>query len=76
MMRAWILPAVLALCGAAMVAGPVGRGSSGSPCPSCCCSSGSPDCTRRCRSPAEETTRAEGKPEAALPKIVEGRVNG
>ncbi|MFD7014391.1 translation elongation factor Ts [Streptomyces sp. NPDC059161] len=25
---------------------------------------------------AEETTRAEGKPEAALPKIVEGRVNG
>ncbi|MER7676246.1 MULTISPECIES: translation elongation factor Ts [unclassified Streptomyces] len=24
---------------------------------------------------AEETTRAEGKPEAALPKIVEGRVN-
>ncbi len=25
---------------------------------------------------AEETTRAEGKPEAALPKIVEGRVSG
>jgi len=25
---------------------------------------------------AEETTRAEGKPEAALPKIVEGRLNG
>ncbi|MEU5545890.1 translation elongation factor Ts [Streptomyces sioyaensis] len=25
---------------------------------------------------AEETTRAEGKPEAALPKIVEGRING
>ncbi|WP_328395924.1 translation elongation factor Ts [Streptomyces sp. NBC_00390] len=25
---------------------------------------------------AEETTRQEGKPEAALPKIVEGRVNG
>ncbi|MGW1772562.1 translation elongation factor Ts [Streptomyces sp. NPDC002104] len=25
---------------------------------------------------AEETTREEGKPEAALPKIVEGRVNG
>ncbi|MBT2471099.1 elongation factor Ts [Streptomyces sp. ISL-66] len=25
---------------------------------------------------AEEVTRAEGKPEAALPKIVEGRVNG
>ena len=25
---------------------------------------------------AEETTRDEGKPEAALPKIVEGRVNG
>ncbi|WP_406740384.1 translation elongation factor Ts [Streptomyces atratus] len=25
---------------------------------------------------AEEMTRAEGKPEAALPKIVEGRVNG
>jgi elongation factor Ts len=25
---------------------------------------------------AEETTRAEGKPEAALPKIVEGRVTG
>ena len=24
---------------------------------------------------AEETTRNEGKPEAALPKIVEGRVN-
>ena len=24
---------------------------------------------------AEETTRAEGKPEAALPQIVEGRVN-
>jgi elongation factor Ts len=25
---------------------------------------------------AEETSREEGKPEAALPKIVEGRVNG
>ena len=25
---------------------------------------------------AEEVTRAEGKPEAALPKIVEGRLNG
>ena len=25
---------------------------------------------------AEETAREEGKPEAALPKIVEGRVNG
>lgn len=25
---------------------------------------------------AEETTRAEGKPEAALPRIVEGRLNG
>ncbi|MDT4902661.1 MAG: elongation factor Ts [Pseudonocardiales bacterium] len=25
---------------------------------------------------AEETTRAEGKPEAALPKIIEGRLNG
>jgi elongation factor Ts len=25
---------------------------------------------------AEETTRAEGKPEAAVPKIVEGRLNG
>ena len=25
---------------------------------------------------AEETARNEGKPEAALPKIVEGRVNG
>ncbi|GAA1005545.1 elongation factor Ts [Streptomyces sp. F-3] len=25
---------------------------------------------------AEETTRAEGKPEAAIPKIVEGRLNG
>jgi len=25
---------------------------------------------------AEETTRSEGKPEAALPKIVEGRLNG
>lgn len=25
---------------------------------------------------AEETSRNEGKPEAALPKIVEGRVNG
>jgi elongation factor Ts len=25
---------------------------------------------------AEETTRAEGKPDAALPKIVEGRLNG
>jgi len=25
---------------------------------------------------AEETARAEGKPEAALPKIVEGRLNG
>jgi elongation factor Ts len=25
---------------------------------------------------AEEVTRAEGKPEAALPKIVEGRING
>ncbi|MET8224467.1 glutaredoxin domain-containing protein [Streptomyces sp. NPDC005301] len=29
MMRAWILPAVLALCGAAMVAGPGGRGEFG-----------------------------------------------
>jgi elongation factor Ts len=28
------------------------------------------------RKVAEETTRAEGKPEAALPKIVEGRLNG
>ena len=25
---------------------------------------------------AEETTRAEGKPEKAIPKIVEGRLNG
>ena len=25
---------------------------------------------------AEETARNEGKPEAALPKIIEGRVNG
>ena len=25
---------------------------------------------------AEETAKEEGKPEAALPKIVEGRVNG
>ena len=25
---------------------------------------------------AEETAKAEGKPEQALPKIVEGRVNG
>ena len=25
---------------------------------------------------AEETAKAEGKPEAALPKIIEGRVNG
>jgi elongation factor Ts len=25
---------------------------------------------------AEETTRAEGKPEAAIPRIVEGRLNG
>ena len=25
---------------------------------------------------AEETAREEGKPEAALPKIIEGRVNG
>jgi elongation factor Ts len=25
---------------------------------------------------AEETARTEGKPEAALPKIVEGRLNG
>ena len=25
---------------------------------------------------AEETARAEGKPEQALPKIIEGRVNG
>jgi elongation factor Ts len=25
---------------------------------------------------AEETSREEGKPEAALPKIVDGRVNG
>ena len=28
------------------------------------------------RSIAEETTRAEGKPEKAIPKIVEGRLNG
>ena len=28
------------------------------------------------RAIAEETTRAEGKPEKAIPKIVEGRLNG
>jgi elongation factor Ts len=28
------------------------------------------------RKVAEETAREEGKPEAALPKIIEGRVNG
>ena len=28
------------------------------------------------RSIAEETTRAEGKPEKAVPRIVEGRLNG
>ncbi|MBE6482824.1 MAG: elongation factor Ts, partial [Actinomyces ruminicola] len=28
------------------------------------------------RAIAEETTRAEGKPEKAIPKIVEGRMNG
>jgi elongation factor Ts len=28
------------------------------------------------RQVAEETSKAEGKPEAALPKIVEGRLNG
>ena len=28
------------------------------------------------RSIAEETTRAEGKPEKAIPRIVEGRLNG
>ena len=28
------------------------------------------------RAIAEETTRAEGKPEKAIPKIVEGRLSG
>ena len=34
------------------------------------------DVVEKERSIAEATTREEGKPEAALPKIVEGRLNG